>query len=104
MKITKQRLRRIIKEEKKNLLHEAEQHTIISAWDQAIQSVEAVEKELYGLVEPGGVSVGSARALVAGDKLGEQLAAAIVELNQAFKALELHFDDEAGRNPGGSIG
>ena len=104
MRIPKSKLKRIIKEEKQKLLCEAEQHIILSAWDQAIGAVEAVEQELYGLVEPGGVSVGSARALVAGDKLGEQLATAIVQLNQAFDTLELHFDDEAGRNPGGSIG
>jgi hypothetical protein len=107
MKITKRRLRRIIKEEKKNILCEVEQHIVLSAWDQAIQSVEAVEEELYGLVDPdaveGGTRMGEPTQTF-GDKMGAQLAAAIVELNQAFEALEIHFDDEAGRNPGGSIG
>ena len=100
MKITKRQLRKVIKEEKRSLLCEAEQHVILSAWDQAIMNVEAVEKELYGLEDP--YNVGEVPPF--GDVLGEQLAAAIKELNQAYKALELHFDDEAGRNPGGSIG
>ncbi len=98
MKITKRHLRRIIKEEKTRALNEVEQHVVLSAWDQAIGKVEAVEKELYGLVDPGDPTH------VMGDDLGMDLAAAIVELNQAYEALELHFDDEAGRNPGGSIG
>jgi hypothetical protein len=100
MKITKRQLRRIIKEEKKNILNEAEQHVLLSAWDQAIGKVEAVEKELYGLEDPH--SIGEMTPF--GDVLGKQLAAAITELNQAYGALELHFDDESGRNPGGSIG
>ena len=114
MKVTKRQLRQIIKEEKTKVLCEAEQHVLLSAWDQAIGKVEAVEKELYGLVDPGSGDLfrhamddtlrHSAGDLPAGDMLGKQLAAAIVELNQAYKALELHFDDEAGRNPGGSIG
>tara|TARA_Y100000593_G_C4236852_1_gene300024 strand:+ start:100 stop:402 length:303 start_codon:yes stop_codon:yes gene_type:complete len=100
MKISKSHLRRIIKEEKTKALNEVEQHVVLSAWDQAIMKVEAVEKELYGLVDPG-ARPGEAPF---GDALGEQLAAAITELDQAYEALELHFDDEAGRNPGGSIG
>jgi|TARA_R110000824_G_scaffold238937_1_gene427624 hypothetical protein len=100
MKITKRQLRSIIKEEKKNLLCEVEQHVVLSAWDQAIGKVEAVEKELYGLEDP--ANVGEVPPF--GDALGKQLAAAIMELNQAFEALELHFDDESGRHPGGSIG
>ena len=100
MMITKRQLKRIIKEEKTKLLNEAEQHVVLSAWDQAIGNVEAVEKELYGLTDPGA----RPGELPFGDELGKQLAAAIVELNQAYEALELHFDDESGRNPGGSIG
>jgi len=102
MKITKRQLKRIIKEEKVKVLNEADQHIVLSAWDQAIGKVEAVEKELYGLVDPETYTRGTGEQ--AGDDLGAQLAAAIMELNQAYKALELHFDDEAGRNPGGSIG
>lgn len=101
MKITKKQLRKIIKEEKMGVLCEADQHVLLSAWDQAIQKVEMVEKELYGLVSP---EEYPAPGDLTGDDLGRQLAAAILELNQAFEALELHFDDESGRNPGGSIG
>lgn len=100
MKITKTSLRTLIKEERTKLLSEADQGVILSAWDQAIGNVEAVEKELYGLTDPGAPP----GEVPFGDELGKQLAAAILELNQAFEALELHFDDEAGRNPGGSIG
>jgi len=100
MKVTKRSLRALIKEERTKLLSEADQHVILSAWDQAIGNVEAVEKELYGLEDP--QNVGEAPPF--GDALGKQLAAAVLELNQAFEALELHFDDESGRNPGGSIG
>jgi hypothetical protein len=100
MKITKRQLKRIIKEEKKNILCEVEQHVLLSAWDQAIGKVEAVEKELYGLEDPH--NVGEMPPF--GDALGMQLAAAVGELDQAYKALELHFDDESGRHPGGSIG
>ena len=100
MKITKRQLRRIIKEEKAKALNEVEQHVVLSAWDQAIMNVEAVEKELYGLVDPGA----RPGETPLGDVLGKQLAAALMELNQAYESLELHFDDEAGRNPGGSIG
>lgn len=100
MNITKRQLRQIIKEEKTKILNEAEEHIVLSAWDQAIGKVEAVEKELYGLVDPYNVN----ETPPFGDALGKQLAAAVMELNQAYKALELHFDDEAGRNPGGSIG
>ena len=100
MKVSRQQLGRLIKEEKARLLNEAEQHVVLSAWDQAIGKVEAVEKELYGLEDPH--NVGEMPPF--GDLMGRQLAAAIVELNQAYKALELHFDDESGRNPGGSIG
>jgi hypothetical protein len=100
MKITKSSLRTLIKEERIKLLSEANQSVVLSAWDQAIQSVEAVEKELYGLADPDATP----GEVPFGDELGRQLAAAILELNQAFEALEFHFDDEAGRNPGGSIG
>ena len=100
MKITKTGLRTLIKEERTKLLSEADQTVILSAWDQAIVNVEAVEKELYGLVDPGAAP----GEVPFGDELGKQLEAAVMELNQAFEALELHFDDEAGRNPGGSIG
>ena len=100
MKITKRQLRRIIKEEKGKVLNEVDQHVVLSAWDQAISHVEAVEKELYGLEDPH--NIGEVPPF--GDALGKQLAAAVTELNQAYKALELHFDDESGRNPGGSIG
>ena len=100
MKITKRQLKRIIKEEKAKILNESTDVVLLSAFDQAISRVEAVEKELYGLVnpdEPKGTEP-------MGDDLGGSLAIAIQELNQAYKALELHFDDEAGRHPGGSIG
>jgi len=100
MKITKRQLRRIIKEEKGKVLSEVDQHVVLSAWDQAIGKVEAVEKDLYGLEDPH--NVGEVPPF--GDALGKQLSAAVLELNQAFRALELHFDDESGRNPGGSIG
>ena len=100
MKASRRQLRRLIKEEKAKLLNEVEQHVVLSAWDQAIRKVEAVEKEIYGLEDPH--NVGEIPPF--GDMLGKQLAAAIVELNQAFEALELHFDDESGRHPGGSIG
>ena len=104
MKITKKKLRRIISEERVKLLKEqspaSRQANLLSAIDQGIGKVEAVEKELYGLVDP------AARPGEPpfGDELGKQLAAAIVDLNNAFEAVELYFDDEAGRNPGGSIG
>ena len=107
MRVTRRQLKHIIKEEKKNILCEAEQHVLLSAWDQAIGKVEAVEEELYGLVDPDAVEGGTRMGMpnqTFGDQMAAQLAAAILELNQAFKALELHFDEEAGRNPGGSIG
>ena len=100
MKISKRQLRRIIKEEKAKVLSEADDVTLLSALDRAISRVEAVEKELYGLVnpeEPPGIEP-------MGDDLGGSLAIAIQELNQTYKDLELYFDDEAGRHPGGSIG
>ena len=100
MKVTKRQIKKIIKEEKAKVLNEVGQHVVLSAWDQAIGKVEAVEKELYGLVDPYNVN----EEPTFGDELGKQLAAAIMELNQAYEALELHFDDESGRNPGGSIG
>ena len=100
MKISKRQLRQIIKEEKTKLLTEADEVVLLSALDQAISRVEAVEKEVYGLVDPG-EPPGTEPM---GDDLGGSLAIAIQELNQAYKAIELHFDDEAGRNPGGSIG
>ena len=100
MKITKQQLRRIIKEEKARLLNEAADVDLLSALDRAISRVEAVEKEVYGLVDPG-EAPGTEPM---GDDLGGTLAIAIQELNKFYKDLELHFDDEAGRNPGGSIG
>ena len=88
MRISKRHLTRIIKEEKAKMLNEIEERVVLSAWDQAITNVEAVERELQRVNDP----------------LGKQLAIALMELNQAYEALELHFDDEAGRNPGGSIG
>ena len=88
MRISKRQLTRIIKEEKAKMLNEVEERVVLSAWDQAITNVEAVERELQRVNDP----------------LGKQLAIALMELNQAYEALELHFDDEAGRNPGGSIG
>ena len=100
MKITKRQLKRIIKEEKAKMLNESMDVVLLSAFDQAISRVEAVEKEVYGLVDPG--EPPGTEPL--GDDLGGSLAIAIQELNQAYKALELHFDDEAGRHPGGSIG
>ena len=53
MKISKSQLRQIIKEEKVKLLTEADEVVLLSALDQAISRVEAVEKEVYGLVDPG---------------------------------------------------
>ena len=100
MKISKRQLRQIIKEERQKLLTEADEVVLLSALDQAISRVEEVEKEIYGLVDPS-EPPGTEPM---GDDLGGTLAIAIQELNQAYKAIELHFDDEAGRNPGGSIG
>ena len=53
MKITKKQLRQIIKEEKAKLVNEAPDVDLLSALDRAISRVEAVEKEVYGLVDPG---------------------------------------------------
>ena len=100
MKITKQQLRRIIKEEKARLLNEAADVDLLSALDRAISRVEAVEKEVYGLVDPG-EAPGTEPM---GDDLGGTLAIALQELNKFYKDLEVYFDDASGRNPGGSIG
>ena len=100
MKLTKRQLKQIIKEEKVKLLTEADEVELLSALDRAVSRVEAVEKEVYGLVDPG-EPPGTEPM---GDDLGGTLAIAIQELNKFYKDLELHFDDEAGRNPGGSIG
>ena len=100
MKITKRQLRRIIKEEKAKLLSEAADVDLLSALDRAISRVEAVENEVYGLVDPS--EAPGTEPL--GDDLGGSLAIALQELNQAYKDLEVYFDDAAGRNPGGSIG
>ena len=100
MKITKRQLRRIIKEEKAKHLSEAADVDLLSALDRAISRVEAVEKEVYGLVDPS--EAPGTEPL--GDDLGGSLAIALQELNQAYKDLEVYFDDAAGRNPGGSIG
>ena len=53
MKISKRQLRQIIKEEKVKLLTEADEVELLSALDRAVSRVEAVEKEVYGLVDPG---------------------------------------------------
>ncbi len=111
MKITKRKLRRIISEERSRLLKEqpslaTRQANLLSAIDQGIGKVEEVEKEMYGLVDPSEISSThpTGPTPTTGDNLATQLAAAIVDLNNAFEAVELYFDDEAGRNPGGSIG
>ena len=101
MRITKGQLKKIIREEKKNVLKEqadiSHQATLLSALDQGISAVESVEKELYGLVDPGLGMHSQGTPL--GDELGKQLAAAVLELNQAFEAVESYFNSQDESQP-----
>ena len=102
MRITKHRLKRIIKEEKKKVLTEADivtrQANLLSDLDKAASRAEETANGLYGLQDPGDPG------LQVGDELAIDLEGTVEMLNNLYAALELYFDDEAGRNPGGSIG
>jgi len=110
MRITKRQLKRIIKEETTRL-HSREglvggEGELLGELMTIIQDLRTIEKELYGLVEPGPTGGGGGRANM-GDVYGEELDAVIEEVENFKEKLNTHFelyDDLAGRNPGGSIG
>ena len=126
MKITKRQLKRIIKEEKANLLKESKAPfpmksrvdpafaRLIKEQSRAksegelqgdlaviIDAIESIAFEMYGLEDPG--NPGAA----AGDEMAKGLEMQVERLGTFFDQLEAYFitiDDMAGRNPGGSIG
>jgi hypothetical protein len=109
MKITKRQLKKIIKEEKAKLYEQqldvygdpaSRQANLLVDFDKAIGKVEAIEKEVWGLANP----ADPYQEPPYGDELGKQLEVTVGELTKVWKAIELYFDDESGRNPGGSIG
>ena len=109
MKITKRQLKRIIKEEKTRLCEQqtdvygnpaSGQANLLVALDQAIGKVEAIEKEVWGLADPGDPY----QEPPYGDELGKQLEEVVSELSEVWKAMDLYFDDESSRNAGGSKG
>ena len=109
MRITKRQLKRIIKEETARL-HSREglvggEGELLGELMTIIQDLRTIEKELYGLVEPG-LGIHS-KGTQMGDVYGEELDAVIEEIENFKQKLDTHFelyDDLAGRNPGGSIG
>jgi hypothetical protein len=92
VKITKRQLRRIIKEERLKLIKEAPHDRVaiegklLGELMGLLADLKAVEKELYGLVEPGrgGSEMGSVYA--------EELDATIEELGDWKEKLTRHFE------------
>jgi len=110
MKISKTQLRSIIKEEVTKL-HSREglvggEGELLGELMTIIQDLRTIEKELYGLVEPGQYRPDPGAPQM-GDVYGDELDAVIEEVENFKEKLESHFelyDELAGRNPGGSIG
>jgi hypothetical protein len=110
MKITKKQLRRVIKEEVTKL-HSREgmvggEGALLGELMTIITDLRTIEKELYGLVEPGQHRPDPGAPQM-GDVYGDELDAVIEEIENFKDRLEGHFelyDELAGRNPGGSIG
>ena len=110
MRITKRQLKRIIKEEVTKL-HSREglvggEGELLGELMTIIQDLRTIEKELYGLVEPGQHRPDPGAPQM-GDVYGDELDAVIEEVENFKEKLSTHFelyDELAGRNPGGSIG
>jgi hypothetical protein len=110
MKISKRQLRRIIKEEtvrqqsREGLV--GAEGALLGELMTIISDLMTIEKELYGLVEPGQHRPDPGAPQM-GDVYGDELNAVIEEVENFREKLDAHFelyDDLAGRNPGGSVG
>ena len=111
MKITKRRLRKIIKEERTKLLKEqsraSSEGELIANLAMAIDELGGIHDEMYGLVLPGPQKARRSDDPTYGDELARRLQTELDNLNSLADDLNAYFetvDDLAGRNPGGSIG
>jgi len=96
-KITKSKLRKIIKEEKKVLLKEdriRKEAVFLGTLDNIASSIEEIAGGMYGMSGPGTVSG------EAGDELAQDLEMQVERLTDLYRSLNTHFeqqDDELGR-------
>ena len=93
MKITKRQLRRIIKEEKVRLLREqspeAYEGIILANFASAMDRIETLKDEMYGMVDPDGQS--------AGDSLAGQIQMEVENLDNVYRQLKAYFEHGAPR-------
>ena len=105
MKISRRRLRKLVKSEKTKRLFEqstiAAEGALLADLSKISDSIQEIADGMYGLQDPGDPG------LQVGDEMGSDLSLQVERLNSFFDKLQAYFetvDDLAGRNPGGSVG
>ena len=99
MRITKSKLRRIIKEEAVKLAeasHQGQEAELLVDVDSIATSIEEIAAGMYGMSGPNGPQDG--------DELARDLEMQVERLNDFFRRLQGHFesaDEAAGPAPGG---
>jgi len=95
MRITKRQLRRIIKEEKSKLLREqspeAHEGIILANFASAMDRIEALKDEIYGLIDPAEAGL----SISAGDNLAGQLQMKLEDLGSVYRQLKAYFETGA---------
>ena len=90
MKITKNQLRRIIKEEKARILseqsREAKEGALLADFNMVVTSIEEIAAGMYGLEDPGDPGG------PAGDELASDLEMQVERMNDIYRKLEAHFE------------
>jgi hypothetical protein len=93
-KITKSKLRKIIKEEKKVLLKESrvrKEATMLGTLDSIASSIEELANGMYGLVDPNGNGD-------AGDEMAQDLEMQVERLTDLYQAMVSHFESMDSEN------
>ena len=98
MRITKRQLRRIIKEERARLLAEASpeatEGAILANFASAMDRIEKVKDELYGLIDPDEAGLSK---LPEGDIMAEEMQKEIENLDTVYRQLKAYFEHGAPR-------
>lgn len=89
MKVTKRKLRQIIREEKQKLIKEnrlTKEAGLMTDLDSIASAIEDIASGMYGLEDPGD------RGAPAGDEMAEELLLQVSRLNDFYQKVVSHFE------------
>jgi hypothetical protein len=89
MKVTKRKLRQIIREEKQKLIKEnrlTKEAGLMTDLDSITSAIEDIASGMYGLEDPGD------RGAPAGDEMAEELLLQVSRLNDFYQKIVSHFE------------